>query len=90
MTPEKRVAKIAKDYLLTADTGYEHNLKLDIARAIRAAENAALEEAARVADQPCGGKVCVPYGSSVLYVGRCIGDAIRSLKTRAPRARRKA
>jgi len=88
MTPEQRAAKIRENYPTMFDDGWSDGCESDIARAIRAAENAALEEAARVADQPYGGKVCVPYGSSVLYVGRCIGDAIRSLKTRAPRARR--
>lgn len=77
MSPEQRAEKLYEQLhgVYTPD-----EFKLRMARAIRAAENAALERAAALAQ----GYNMEVFGTGAVY------EVIRSLKSCAPRARRKS
>lgn len=88
MTPEQRAERLVEQNFGLAlwRTGNARTAEREIASAIRAAENAALERAAEVVTN-----TCLAYTLMLRHTKPTpseVAATIRSLKTRAPRARR--
>ena len=87
MTPEQRAKRLYARWLPQAATSTGERLTVEVvAEAIRSAENAALERAAEVVTN-----ACMAYTLMLRHTKPTpseVAATIRSLKTRAPRARR--